>query len=294
MQRTRKRRWPYVVVGALMLALLAACAPGRPFADWSPWNQPLGNVGWRDEPALRSGHSWVNLEDYSVPVVYANANDPWVQVSVPSSWGWPGGVVGVHLPGDVTGSPGSDGELGVVEFGYAYSFYQFQRTGPFTARASAWAAGPMDGSGWGSANPFQGAGVRASGSSVLGGLITAGDFNGGDDFRHALAVSLLGSELANGHVGPAIGGEGGSGSIPIGARIGIPPGSVMPPGLSDAGARLWVTLARYGAYVVDLHGGNAPVVFYADPRSVSPDRIAPLRAAGGDMDRIMPWVKVVA
>jgi len=34
-----------------------------------------------------------------------------------------------------------------------------------------------------------------------------------------------------------------------------------------------VSEPRSGAYVVDLHGGNAPVVFYADPRSVSPDRI---------------------
>ena len=115
----------------------------------------------------------------------------------------------------------------------------------------------------------------------------------GDDFRHALAVSLLGSELSPGFVAPAISGSGGGGSIPLGARIGIPPGVPMPGGLSPIGVRMWNTLVRYGAYVVDQHDGTAPVVFFADPRSVSPDQIAPLRNAGGDLDRIMPAVRVV-
>jgi hypothetical protein len=127
----------------------------------------------------------------------------------------------------------------------------------------------------------------------LGGLITSGDLVGGDDFRHALAVSLLGSELSAGYVAPAIAGGGGGGNIPIGARIGIPSGTPMPGGLSPIGVRMWNTLVRYGAYVVDEHGGTAPAIFYADPRSVGADSVAPLRGAGGDLDRIMPSVRVV-
>ena len=65
---------------------------------------------------------------------------------------------------------------------------------------------------------------------------------------------------------PAIDGGGGGGSIPVGARIGIPAGTPMPGGLSSIGMRMWNTLLRYGAYVVDQHGGSAPVIFYADPR----------------------------
>ena len=65
----------------------------------------------------------------------------------------------------------------------------------------------------------------------------------------------------------------------------------MPGGLSPIGQRMWNTLVTYGAIVVDRHGGSAPVVFYADPRSVSPGAVAPLRA--GDLNGIMPAVRVV-
>jgi hypothetical protein len=67
----------------------------------------------------------------------------------------------------------------------------------------------------------------------------------------------------------------------------------MPGGLSPIGVRMWNTLVRYGAYVVDQHGGSAPVIFYADPRSVGADKVASLRNPGGDLDRIMPAVRVV-
>ena len=150
----------------------------------------------------------------------------------------------------------------------------------------------MTGSGWGRASPFLGAGIRASGSSSLGGLIV-GDDLAGDDYRHALAVSVLRSALSAAVVAPAIAGEGGSGSIPMGGRIGIPAGTPMPGGLSSMGVRMWNTLTRYGVYVVDVHGGSAPVIFYADPRSVGNDKVGPLRNPGGDLDRIMPYVRVV-
>ena len=288
--QTMKRWIVLLVVGVAVL--LAACTP-RPFDATSPWNSPLGAVGWRDAPELRSGHSWVNDESFSIPVVRSGPGDPLVNVSVPSSWGWAGGVVRVNVPGGIGGAAGSDGILVVVEGNAVYDFYQFNRTGPNSASASAWAATLQNGPGWGRPNPFLAAGVRAAGSSSLGGLITGGDLFGGDDFRHALAVSLLGSELSSGYVAPAISGGGGTGSIPIGARIGIPAGTPMPGGLSPIGVRMWNTLVRYGAYVVDQHGGSAPVTFYADPRSVGADKVAPLRNPGGDLDRIMPSVRVV-
>jgi hypothetical protein len=231
----------------------------------------------------------VNDEDHSIPVVHSSPSDPVVTVSVPSSWGRPGGAIQLHVPADVTGAAGTDGTLTVVSDGIAYDFWQFQRFDAEHAQASAWATAPLDGSGTGSESPFVGAGVRAAGTSAYAGLLTGADI-GGDDFRHALAVSLLPSELSGGHVAPAIAGEAGSGSIPMGARLGIPAGTPMPAGLSPIGQHLWNTLVTYGAIVVDRHGGSAPVVFYADPRSVSPDTVAPLRS--GELDRIMPAVRV--
>ena len=283
------RRWIILTVAVLGL-LLAACAP-RPFDGSSPWNTPISaGVGWRDEPALRAGHSWVNDEQFSIPLVRSAPTDPLVAVSVPSSWGWPGGTVSVRIPADVTGAAGSDGALTVVDGGTAYDFWQFQRSDVGHASAAAWAAAWLSGSGVGRPSPFLGAGIRAAGTSGYGGLITAGDLTGPGDFRHALAVSLLGSELSGSHVAPAIAGEGGSGSIPMGARLGIPRGTPMPGGLSPIGQRTWNTLMTYGAIVVDRHTGSAPAVFYADPRSVSPNTVGPLRS--GDLDRIMPAVRV--
>ena len=286
----RIKRWS--IVGLLSFALLlAACMP-RPFADSSPWNARLGAVGWRDAPELRNGHSWVNLEQYSTPIVYGGDADPVVAVSVPSSWGWPAGIANVHIPVGVGGAAGSDGSLVVVNGGIVYNFFQFQRSGVGSGSASAWAATYLDGPGWGRLSPFLGAGVRASGASGMGGLIAGGDLSG-DDFRHALAATLPWSSLSKAFVLPAIASDGGGGGIPMGARLGIPAGSPMPGGLSIMGVRMWNTLVRYGAYVVDQHGGSAPVVFSADPRSVGAEKVDPLRNAGGDLDKIMPYVRVV-
>jgi len=284
------RRATVLGVVALAALLLAACAP-RPFADSSPWNSPIPTgVGWRDEPTLRAGPSWVNDESYSIPLVRSAPTDPLVAVSVPSTWGWPGGVAQVHVPSDVTGASGADGALSVVDGGAVFDFWQFQRSDADHATATAWAATWLNGAGVGRQSPFLGAGIRAAGTSGYGGLITSGDLTGPGDFRHALAVSLLGSEVGGPHVAPAIAGDGGSGSVPIGARLGIPRGTPMPGGLSSIGQRMWNTLMTYGAYVVDRHSGSAPVIFYADPRSVSPGTVAPLR--DGDLAAIMPAVRV--
>jgi hypothetical protein len=287
------RRSLAVGVGLLAALVLTACVP-RPFDASSPWNTPMpAGVSWRDVPQLRGGHSWVNDEAFSIPVVHSGPGDPLVAVSVPNSWGWGAGIANVRIPAGITGANGTDGSLIVETDNVAFNFWQFHRSGPVTASAAAYAVAPMSGSGWGTSNPFLGAGVRAAGSSGLGGLITADDLSSGDAIPHALAVSLLGSELAPGFVAPAIAGGGGSGSIPMGSRLGIPAGTAVPGGLSSIGLRVWNTLIRSGAYVVDLHDGSAPVIFYADPLSVASSTIDPLRTAGGDLDRIMPYVRVV-
>src|SRR4051812_47692648 len=155
------RRWMLLTV-ALLGLLLAACAP-RPFDVSSPWNTQISpGVGWRDEPALRAGHSWVNDEQYSIPLVRSAPTDPLVSVSVPSSWGWPGGTVQVRIPANVTGADGSDGTLTVVDGGTAYDFWQFQRSDVGHASAASWAAAWLNGSGVGRQSPFLGAGIRAA------------------------------------------------------------------------------------------------------------------------------------
>jgi hypothetical protein len=287
-----------VLAVSAIVGVAAGCAPPNtgavsvdaPFASSSPWNTPISTTGWRDEPALRSGHWWVNDEEFSVPVVYANGDDPLLGVQVPDSWGWPGGTIWVRAPADVTGAAGSDRTLVIVSGDVVYTFWQFQRIDDGNATAAAYGQSNIHtGTGWGSQNPFFGAGTRAAGSSGLGGLIRGSDL-GLDTIPHALAVSLTGAELSGTFVAPAISQDGGSGSIPMGSRLGIPTGTPMPGGLSAVGRTVWNTLVTYGAFVVDQHSGAAPVILYADPRSVAPESIAPLR--GSDLDLIMPFVRV--
>jgi hypothetical protein len=280
----------------------APVAPtSRPFSATSPWNTPLAaDTTWRDEPALRADHWWVNRESYSIPVVRAAATDPSVAVSVPASWGWPAGVVSLHVPVGVSGADGSDGALTVVSDGTAYDFWQFQRVDATHASAAAYAeADVVGGTGFGTVDPFRGAGIRAAGSSGLGGLLTASDVDAAA-IPHALAVSVLGTLLQPGYVAPAISGDGSSptGVLPTGTRLGIPAGTPMPTGLSPLGQSIFRALVTYGAFVVDQHSGTAPVILYADPLGVPSAPIDPLRVywngAPSDLDLIMAFVRVVA
>jgi hypothetical protein len=237
----------------------------------------------------------VNDESFSIPVAWGNPIDPIVAVTVPPSWGWPAGTFNLNIPADVTGASGTDASLVVVNDGTAWNFWGFQRSDLNHASAAAYAIASMTGSGFGWPFPVFGAGIRASGASALGGLIASRDILA-SSFDHALAVSLNAGELSGGFVAPAIAAESGSGSIPVGARLGIPAGTPMPDGLSPLGQKLFTALVQYGAIVVDRHDGAAPVAFYADPRSVSVDTVDPLRSywmpGGDDLDRIMPFVRV--
>jgi hypothetical protein len=130
-------------------------------------------------------------------------------------------------------------------------------------------------------------------------LITGRDLRG-DGIDHALAVSLLGTELRSGFVAPAIAEDTGavySGTIPMGSRLGIPRDAPVPDGLSPLGRDVWDALVEYGAFVVDQHVGTVPVMFYADPRSVPGGDVnavrAPSRGNPSDLDRIMPFLRVV-
>jgi hypothetical protein len=277
-----------------------ATVTGRPFSAASPWNTPLAaSTTWRDEPRLRADHWWVNRESYSLPVVEGAPGDPVVSVTVPASWGWPAGVLALHVPAGITGAEGSDGALTIVSDGVAYDFWQFQRTDATHASAAAYAEADLAGTGVGTLSPFRGAGIRSAGSSGLGGLITGRDVSAGD-IPHALAVSVLGNLLQPRFVAPAIAGDGdaATGAVPTGARLGIPAGTPMPTGLSPLGQAIWRALVTYGAYVVDQHSGTAPVILYADPLGVPGAPIDPVRVfwsgTPSDLDRIMPFVRVVS
>jgi hypothetical protein len=265
-----------------------------PFAASSPWNTAiLSSTTWTASAILSASHWWVNDEAYSVPVVTSSSSQPLVAVQAPASWGWPAATLQLNIAAGVTGASGTDAALLVISNGTAYNFWQFNRVDATHATASAYAEASLSGSGWGTPSPFLGAGIRAVGASELGGLITGSDLSAGA-INHALAISLDSSITSNKFVPPAISSDGSaSGSVSEGARLGIPAGTSMPGGLSSVGQMVWNAFMRYGGYVVDTSGGNT---LYADPNSVPPSAINPLRNAGAsgqsDLDIIIPHLKI--
>jgi hypothetical protein len=123
-----------------------------------------------------------------------------------------------------------------------------------------------NGTGWG--NEGAGAGIRASGASLLGGLILPEELDS-LSIEHALPIELdrsqlkEGKKLADQYVFPAVTADADSltsykGSIPMGARFAIPPDvDLSATGLSPEGVAVAKAYQKYGGYVVDAAGHTA-------------------------------------
>jgi hypothetical protein len=262
--------------------------PAKFFRASSLWNTPIANesVSWADEPGLRSGSWWVNWDSYSNPVVISKSSDPQVDVTVPSSWGWPAGTLKLRIPAGVTGAAGTDASLVIVDGTTVYDFWQFTRNSS-TGSASAYAKNDVvTGSGWGSMSPSKvGAGIRAAGSSGLAGEIYGNELTQG--IFHALAFASTSDAGLDGPTRPpAVSSDGPAEAT----RVGIPPGTSKPGGLSVQGSKVWDALQTYGAWLVDRTSGASPCIFNADPRSVPKADIDALLA---DLDKITPSIRVV-
>jgi len=257
----------------------------RPFANSSPWNVLAADTPYsfvpHSELAGPGVHWWVNLNDYSIPVVNSAPGDPLVAVSVSASHGRPASVVNVRIPAGVTGAPpaGGDGTLQVNETnGISHSFWRFVRTSDTSATAQAYGSTPLDADGFTDPATGLNAGIRAAWCSTMAGLLTGPEIAAGE-IEHALAIALPGSMLARGWVAPALQEDNNSGStytgsIPMGSRLVVPPTATMPPGLSALGQKIWRAAQRYGFLVVDQ--GTVPTL-YADPRTMTSAQIAALR-----------------
>jgi len=259
----------------------------------SPWNTPLSSgTTWHDKAALRAQDWWVNYASYSNPVYISKSSDPVVTVNATGSWGWPTAALRVHVPAGAGASAGTDQSIVIIDGTTAYDFWIFQRTGTNTATAGAYGeSNVVTGTGFGTLSPWMGAGIRAAGSSGLGGEIYGTELSTG--IHHALAIAAPGGFFCadvpagnpNGYVAPAIYNDGSC----EGVRVGIPAGTAMPSGLTLQGQNLWKALQTYGAYNVDTAGGGT-VILNADPNSVpSTD----LSAMWGDLHVIDQYVRVV-
>lgn len=172
----------------------------RPFANASSWNTLA-----EDLPStlvihseLDDVHWWVNLGQYSAPVVNSASGDPMVAVSGVASWGRPASTVNVGIPAGVTGAVGTDGHLQVNDpSGIAHSFWQFVRVTNTTATAQAYGSTPLDGDGFTDPATGLNAGTRAAMASTMAGLLTGPEIAAGE-IEHALAVGLTNNLLKSG------------------------------------------------------------------------------------------------
>ncbi|WP_458756129.1 hypothetical protein ACSVBT_10875 [Afipia sp. TerB] len=230
----------------------------RPFAADSSWNTPIAanavyqKIGW--PAAARFSVAW---SSYSPAIYVASDSDPVVSIEYPAGWGYPGGILNTRMPPNADGAPGTDGELLVIDGDTVHNFWQFKRLGPTEATARSYGStNVVTGSGWGRASPFLGAGIVATGSSQLAGLLVQAETDLGE-IRHALQIVIEMSLAKPGRTGDAISGDGKNpdGLVQEGQRLAIPATAPMPLGLSPLGQQVFRAYQKYGAFVVDVAGG---------------------------------------
>lgn len=263
----------------------------RPFAASSSWNTPIPSNATFEKldwpPGALFGVAW---SSYSPAIHVTSDSDPVVSVEHPASWGRPAGILKVRIPAEADGAAGTDGELLVIDGDIVHNFWQFRRLGTEKATALSYAAtNVVTGNGWGRASPFLGAGIVATGSSQLAGLLVQAETDRGD-IMHALQIAIDAAYAKPGRTGEAINGDGQTpnGLVQEGERLAIPATMAMPGRLSPLGQKVFRAYQTYGAFVIDIAGGITNLRAQANAY----DR-ATITALQRDLTRISPLLQRV-
>ncbi len=268
----------------------------RPFDDTSPWNTPIG-----PNPAIDPNSStlvadlaasapastpnlYINIQQYSIPVFWADASTPKrnVTVTVVAGQGFGNGGQGsalVPIPPGAAPAAGTDKHLCIIDkqTHTEWGMWDASSSGNgFTASVAATA--DLSGSGVRppkANNPtwWTSPGARACGFPLSAGLITVEEMKKGK-IEHALIVAYPHmrshwyrppASTAQGTTGLALPTRG----VPCGGQIQLDPSldvNALP--LSASGKIIARALQEYGAYVGDFSGA---ITLYAD---ASPDALA--------------------
>jgi len=260
----------------------------RPFSDTSPWNTPIPQAPAIDPDSaalvadlaasMPSGASfWINIQQYSIPVYWADTSTPLQKMSVTVLAGEGFGTGAptstmVPIPAGALPAAGTDRHLCIVDK-QAHTEWGMWDASNGAAGWTCSVAATSDLSGTGVRPPKTGnpswwtsAGARACGFPLIAGLITVEEMQKGK-IEHALVVAYSHirshfykspASTAQGTTNMAIPTRG----IPCGGRIQLDPAlDVSGLALSASGKIIARALQAYGAYVGDFSGA---ISLYAD------------------------------
>lgn len=240
-------------------------AAKHPFSADSPFNISMGDGAFFEttldaQTAAVIAHTpGVNHLNWTVAIAYAASSDPVCSINHPVS----GALLGTCLIPPATTPPGgTDRHTAVIQPDgiTCYGCYQMSKVDDTHWTSTFVAINDLTGTGIT-------AGARASGTSVLGGLIRSEEVTN-LFIPHTIYVSLPNSLLKTGFVWPARAEDGDSatayaGIVPMGSMFAIPPSTdISALSLSPEGRALAVCLQDYGAHVL-IRGDNFAV--YVEP-----------------------------
>jgi hypothetical protein len=265
----------------------------RPYSDTSPWNTPIGDAPALDPESdaliadFESSSEWgehldVNLEGYSIPLFWADADTPRVTVTCGvGGHGFTGdngmdATGEVPMPAGAAPDPESDHHLLIIDrsTNTEYGMWDFAANGG-TYTCGLGAQQDLNGEGVrppaDTADPWWEAhGPRACGFGLIAGLIRPEEIEAGV-IEHALVVAY--PHIRSGFfVPPASTAQASNGAgaepdrgVPCGGRLQYDPTiDVDALDVSPAGKTILRALQVYGAYVGDysgaisLYGDNSP------------------------------------
>jgi len=264
----------------------------RPFAADSPWNTPIADPPMLDPNSdaliadFESSSEWgehldVNLDEYSIPLFWADASTPRVTMTARNvgGTGFSGGSdragasAEVPMPDGAAPDPESDHHLLIVDRD-ADVEWGFWDTSDSDGEWACGVGAMLDLSGSGvrpaadeAANWWEAHGARACGFGLIAGLIRPEEIEAGV-IEHALVVAYP-HIRSRYFTPPASTAQGTNGvgaeperGIPCGGRIQFDPTiNVDSLDVSDAGRTILRALQVYGAYVGDYSGA---INLYAD------------------------------
>jgi hypothetical protein len=255
--------------------------PGSPWVQRLAASAPIDPNSDAYVRGLNAETFKMAMEEWSIPVYYADASTPRHDVPLTVDWAPVGTLRDVPIPSEARADPMEDAHLTIVDrsTGCVYDFWGASGSGSgLSAR-------------WGNALPADGDGIydggmasRASGFSAGAGLVTAEELRRGS-IEHALVFAYP-ETRSGGPVAPATKSDGrtdSSSALPQGARVRLDPSIDLTTfGLNKAELTIARAIQEYGMILGDTSG--AFTIYAQHPQSLAGGAFAGLLPQQSSLD----------